>query len=242
MTRWVIRHRTIVTLVLSFVVASAGGVYVNMWTTALASDPSIATCAKTVGRWHIMVLVAALAMFAQYRISSVEDSRYANLAGRLIDEVLAAASRSLVFPRKNRNLRAIVTIADQSHETRTTRYAYHVEPDPERTATFPIYFGITGEAMRDRRVVVQGLEPDHVSGYDPITAPKILPDLRSVLAAPLYSFGDQSRETIGVLAFDSVNTVKELQLDNREMIELAQAWADIVAVLHQMKKGDIDAY
>lgn len=219
------------TLVTALTVAVLTGIYVNVATDRIVSRPETHPLHDLwrIGSWNLAIIVAVGLLVLQYRVARHADRRLSVSADELIQDVLAAASQSLIFPHKNKHIRAIVTVRVGDTGQRVTRYAYNTAPDPERVASFPLFFGVTGQAYKTRSVVLHELPADHVSGYEDEVQPLILPDLRTVLAAPLLKSNDLKDEPLGVLAIDSVLPPAKLFFDRPEARQLAQLWADILA-------------
>ena len=68
--------------------------------------------------------------------------------------------------------------------------------------------------------------PDnHISTYSEQNAKYVDPNLKCVLAAPIFSAYDRSK-VIAVLAFDSNETLQKMKFDTKRSREIAQMWAD----------------
>jgi hypothetical protein len=239
MGKWLARRAQLTTLLVATFVATLTGGYVNIATANLGDQGvgHLPVVLLHMGSWNLLMLAAAALLIAQYRVNRHAERRLSIGADDLIQEVLAAASRSIVFPHVNKHIRAIVTVRVGNTGQRVSRYAYNTAPDPERVASFPLLFGVTGEAYKTRSTVLMELPSNHVSTYEEEVQPLILPELRTVLAAPLLKSNDPRDEPLGVLAFDSVLTPEKLFLNKPEARQLAQSWADIIAKLLMVKDG-----
>jgi hypothetical protein len=231
------RYSQLTTLLTATIIAILTGAYINVLTGDLAETPRqrLAQTIWHMGSWNVVLGVCVGLLLVQYRAMRSADRRLSISADELIQDILAAASQSILFPHKSKHLRAIVTVRDGTTGRRVTRYAFNTAPDPERVASFPLFFGVTGEAYKTRSVVLHELPADHVSSYEDEVQPLIFPDLRTVLAAPLLQSNDPNDEPLGVLAFDSVLPPSKLFFDHPEARQLAQLWADIVAKLLVVK-------
>ena len=87
---------------------------------------------------HLILLQLYLQVLTkQYIKTNIKD---------ILETILEASCKSLIYPNDNNHIRAIVTIADNRRKVRYTKYTYNAESDPERVAEFPLEFGITGQA------------------------------------------------------------------------------------------------
>jgi hypothetical protein len=228
--RFLFSHIVYVQGFLSLLLALDIGLYVNIITIKLSSIPShsFLDAFWEIRSWNALILLALLIIIIQSTLLSAPQKTFREIGSRLIEDVLAAACASLKYHNKDINLRAIVTIIDKSGRTRTTKYSYNVRPDPERTATFPVGFGVTGEAIINRKVIAQELPPNHMETYHKEIRKLILPELKTVLAAPIYLPDKRESGPIGVLAFDSTDDFSKTLFESRNAKDIAQAWADII--------------
>jgi len=210
------------------------GVYVNVLTNAMASSRPVGSVRAVVGAlglWNVLAVLAVVILCFQTYLAQAPAAELRASRSEIITKILELACRSLIYPHRNRHIRAIVTLCDKEHRTRRTTYTYNVRPDPERTATFPVDFGITGEAYVNRAAVARELPADHLAAYEPGVRRLILPGLRCVMGVPLFDPSRQDGPPLGVLAFDSEESMTTLRWDRRDALDLAQAWADLVAEL-----------
>lgn len=233
MGRWAAKNSSLISLAIGASVAFSVGIWVNLFTGALSEEGHGSLLKEMAGLryWHGCLIIAVALLALQVRLSRISDRRLRVSADDLIGRILEVACKSLVFPRGTRHIRAIVTVRDGDSGQRNTRYWYNTAPDPERTASFPLAFGVAGEAYTTRSVVVRELSPDHVATYQAEIQPSVHPLLKTVMAAPLLASEDRSDEPLGVLAFDSTLSPHSLSFDRPEARDLAQGWADIVARL-----------
>lgn len=224
------RHFTIVQSALALLSPCLIGLYISIFGNALRTIPSAGfpEIFNLLGYWNALLVVGSGSIVLQTYLSTIPRTTLKRIGDNLMKNGLEAACISLTYRQKDMNIRAIVTLVDKSGSTRTTRYSHNVRPDPERTATFPVNFGITGKAFTKRMVVAQDVRPDHMSRYPPEIQPMILPELRCVLAAPIYTTEQREAVPIGVLAFDSTEPLSETKFDTRTAKDVAQAWADLI--------------
>ena len=239
MLRWLGRRAQLTTLVVASVVAVLSSAYVNILTSQIGArqKSGLFSLVLHMGSWNLLLAICVVLLIVQYRVATHADRRLSITADEIIQDILAAASKSMVFPQVTKHIRAIVTVRVGKTGRRVTRYAYNTAPDPERVASFPLLFGVTGEAYKTRSAVLHELPTNHVQTYEDEVQPLILPQLRTVLAAPLLQSYDVKDEPLGVLAFDSVLPPNRLFFDKPEARQLAQLWADIIAKLLIVKEG-----
>lgn len=202
----------------------------NILTTEIhdSTTQSIREILWNLGWWNILLVGALALLVVQTYAHLVPRKTLTERARKLIENVLQFACASLTYQYKSFNIRAIITLINNDGKTRTTRFSYNVKPDPERTATFPLEFGVTGEAIINRKVVVRELPSDHMKTYPPEVRRLILPELKWVLAAPVYLPEKSEAGPVGVLAFDSTEWLSKIGFDSRRAMDVAQAWADLI--------------
>ncbi|HTW90279.1 MAG TPA: hypothetical protein VMH22_01030 [bacterium] len=240
MRSWLIRRRRFLTGAASLGIALLSGVYVNLLTAAVlqTGTGNLLSCAWSLGWWNVLLAADIALVFTIYYLGGVQQGLFRAGRDRIIQEILAAACRSIIYPHSRHHIRAIITMYDPKTQTRWTRYSYNTEPDPERTLVVPFDFGITGKAFKNRCVVIEGLPPTHTEQYPPEIRDGILPELRTVIAAPLMRSLDRKSPPMGVIAFDSILEVDKLVKDEEEMRHIAQKWADIIANILTATGGD----
>lgn len=231
--RWVSAHTLLLSLAIGSLVAVVLSAYVNVLTGALtdANRRSFAEELRQLKYWHLCILVAVALTAAEIWVARASERRLRVAADDLINRTLEAACKSLTFPRSTRHIRAIVTVREGQTGRRATRYWYQVAADPERTASYPLDFGVTGQAYTTRSVVLQELPSNHMTTYEADIRRAVYPEIRTVMAAPLLASEDGRDQPLGVLAFDSTLPPEKLSFGRPEARDLAQAWADIVARL-----------
>lgn len=230
---WVLRNFVLTQSILSFMNLFFIGIYINILTIKIYTNPinKLIEVMWSLGSWNILLIMGFGSIILHIYLLSIPQDTVKRIGSKLIESVLEAACSSLIYHRKDLSIRAIVTLVDKSSRTRTTRFSYNIRPDPERTATFPIEFGVTGEAIINRMVVAKELPEDHMNTYPLKIRRLILPELKCVLAAPIYLPEDREAGPIGVLAFDSTDPISKSNFDSRQAKDVAQAWADIVGTI-----------
>ena len=232
--QWIRRHAPLAETILTLAFAASLGLYVNLLSSALDTKyngraPSVAHAVSTVGAWHLLLVVVITASIGQYRLGLYVRRYLTQIRERsdLISAVLEAACKSLIYPTMQRHIRAIVTLREPDSPLRTTRYSYNTRGDPEQAASYPLDFGVTGEAYTTKSVVAKELPPDHLDTYDPPVKSTVLPQICSILAAPILQ-RDSQGPPLGVLAFDSTDPLRRAHFDMPPARDLAQRWADVL--------------
>lgn len=227
---WLGRHLAVPQTVLTIASVVCVGAYVNLLSRELGPNTSTSLIESIMGlkEWNLLLLLTLVCTILQTVLSRMPQRAISAIIDRLIVEILEAACLSIKSDNRDRHIRAIVTLIDRGGKTRTTRYTYGVRPDPERKAKFPVDFGVTGEAIRLGTVIAQELPRDHLTTYPASVRDLILPNLRCVLAAPIYNPSSNSRRMLGVLAFDSTMSMDTMKFNSHGVKDVAQAWADII--------------
>ncbi len=214
---------------LSFLLIFVVGFYINLLSGGYRDYQRIWTAIQSLGSWNFLVFLAFFLFLFQIYLSYLPYKDIKTLKKRIIEQILEAASRSLIYPNKDMHIRAVITICDYKKNIRRTTYSYNIQADPERTATFPIDFGVTGEALRIRAAVSKSLPRNHILTYPQDVQLVIAPELRCVLAVPIFDPRNPAGNIIGILAFDSFERIKNIEFDKRESKVIAQSWADVIS-------------
>jgi hypothetical protein len=226
----VVNHYMVVQSLVSITSIIFIGIYINIVTNKLAEQPfgQVLNIILNLGFSNIFLLIGFTATLLSVYIASFPPTLLNKIGRKLIDDILEAACKSLTSQNNNANVRAIVMLIDNSTKTRTTYFSYNTRPDPERNATLEVKFGVMGKSLIERRVIFQELPSDHIDTYPSEIRSLILPDLKWVLSAPIYLPEKQKAGPIGVLAFDGTDLPSVIGLDNRHVMDVSQAWADII--------------
>jgi len=217
---------------LGLVLAGVGAVYANVLTNGSDEPGSdLPSTLEDLGMWNLLPFVAMGILALNLYIGALPSLSLNRVRKQLIEDILASACRSLIRPNFSRHIRAIITICDYRQGCRRTTYTYNVRADPERTASFPFDFGVTGEAYTVKAAVARELPDNHLETYSPEIRPLIYPQLRCVLAVPLFNPLDPAGRLLGILAFDTAESMQTMRFDNREVKDLAQSWGDLISQL-----------
>lgn len=224
------RNLVIYNILLSLFQSFVLGIYLAIYTDKLIKGSTFLQGFISCGYYNILFAISIILLIMQIKVGMINKSHEKNQKEILINEILKSACKTLVYPDTHHSIRSCVTICNYKTGKRVTRYSYNLEADPERTAIVDIDFGITGDAIKRKVPVAGGLRENHMDDYPPNNGKYICPDIRCVLAAPIFSKKNQ-REVIGVLAFDSFETLEEMKFNTHQSKEIAQMWADILSDL-----------
>ena len=236
--RWLHGKRRFGRLLSSLGIAAISGFYVNLLSTSVAENGTFWNAAKDLGKWNMLPAFLLLVLVLDFLLQSRSAMSSSEHTDQIVQEVLAAATQSIVWPNTSRRVRAIVTVREGLTDQRVTMFSYNSNPDPERLARFPMNFGVTGRAIQTRSVVLEELSDNHIDDYPPEIQPLIAADVKTVLAAPLVDPSSRDTPAFGVLAFDSPLAAATLGFNRKGIKDCAQAWADIIAHLLIMKGYD----
>jgi hypothetical protein len=224
--------RTWLEPLLTLLVGAIVALYVNLLTTELTgpNKPTIVAAASSLGWWNLLAIAILGALVAQAYIARRPVLKLRDLRELLIEKLMELICKTMIFPARS-HIRAIVTLREGSSGRRATRYSYNCTADPERVASYPLEFGVTGEAFSKKSVVLQELPEGHHALYDSQTKAAVLPEIRTIMAAPILKFKKETDSPLGVLALDSILPAKKLHFDRAEARQLAQGLADIIGII-----------
>lgn len=222
------RNQTTYNVLLSLFQSIVLGIYIAIYADKLIKGSTLLQGFFDCGYYNIILGISIIIFTFQIKVGTINRIHEETKKEALINEMLKSACRTLVYPNVNRNIRSCVTICDFKTGKRATKYSYNLEADPERNAVVDIDFGITGDAIKRKVPVAGGLSENHMDEYSPENGRYICPDIRCVLAAPIFSKNNRS-EVVGVIAFDSFETIEKMKFDTHQSKEIAQMWADIIS-------------
>ncbi len=230
MQEFIKKNYKVILALSSFLIVIFIGIYINLLTTELnASDINFIEAVKKLNLWNILLIFSLFLYLYQIRLSKLPYHSIIEKKKQIIEDILKAASMSLIYPNLNLHIRAVITICDYQKSIRRTEYAYNIEADPERTAIFPIDFGVTGEALMKRAAVARHLTRTHKAAYPENVKDVIAEPLKCVLAVPIFDPRDERSPILGILAFDSFENITTVGFSNRESYKIAQMWADLIS-------------
>jgi len=175
---------------------------------------------------YIYICILIICLILQIYIEQLMKKYTKKSKEELVNSILKVACDSFIYPHSNYNIRAIITVCDYKRLKRKTAYSYNILTSPEKFAEYDLYFGITGETIKKKIPIAQALSDNHMETYDERTKAYVEPRLKCVLAAPIFSNRDHER-VVGVLAFDSMESIEKMKFDTDKSKEIAQSWADI---------------
>jgi len=235
LSSWAATHQRLISFCLAGAAPVIVGTYINIYTGLALEhfDTNVVKIVPECGWWNLLVPFFLVTLWLQFYVSRLPELQFEQIQGRLITRVLEAACRSLVYPKSldEAHIRAIVSLVDEGKENRLTRFSFNTNPDPERLGKWPVSFGVTGEAMSGRQVVLRELPPGHHTTYSDEVKREVLKDIKTILAAPLLDPRAPRDLPLGVVAFDSIMSIKELGFTGREIRFVAQAWADVLSII-----------
>ena len=82
--------------------------------------------------------------------------------------------------------------------------------------------------MKNKASLSDSVSYDSIITSSPQNAQYVDPDLKCVLAAPIYSLKSRDK-VIAVLAFDSIEPLEKIKFNTRKSKEIAQMWADVLS-------------
>jgi|GEM_PF-3096278 len=236
------RNSSAINFFLIVVATVLTGIYVNLLTGQLSQpmySNDILAALKSLRWWNSIIIFIIFIFYIQYVVTNAPSLVFQSARKNIIENILEASAKSIVFPNTpdTTHIRSIVTVYDPKLNMRVTKFSYNAEPDPERTAEFAPDFGITGKAFSKKMVVIESLSPNHLDAYENDVKDLILSDLKTVIAAPIPNPNNPSEPPIGVLAFDSILSVSDLNFDQRQIKSLAQKWADTIGIVLSATPG-----
>lgn len=155
----------------------------------------------------------------------------------LIENILMTACESLSHQYKDFKVRAIVAKCDYLNNVRKTIYSYNAKPDPEKVAVLPLDFGVVGECLKRKNAIYRELEENHIDTYDEEIKTKISPELKAIIAAPIFKLNDENYNITAILAIDILDVdnknidMSNYNLNDKAMLEIVQGFADVLSFL-----------
>lgn len=230
MKEHICRNQATYSILLSLFQSIILGIYLAIFSNFFIKENALFKGFMSCGYYNILFVFSIIIILIQVKIGMINKYHEETRRELLINGILRSACQTLIYPETNQCIRACVTICDYKTGKRSTKYSYNLEADPERTAVVDIDFGITGDAIERKAPVAAGLSKNHMNDYSPENKKCICPDIRCVLAAPIFSKKNRN-EVIGVLAFDSFETLSKMKFDSHKSKEIAQMWADTISDL-----------
>lgn len=236
MRKILIKNNFVLQILITLLVAIVVGFYINLITGLYLEkikEPgsTIFSTIKELDWWNILGFLIILLIIFQLYLQNLSRQYVTTNINDIIVCILETSCKSLIYPHDSKHIRAIITICDNKRNLRYTKYTYNAESDPERVAEFPLDFGITGKSYKSKSVILEELPVRHHKLYSDKTKDNILASVRTILAAPLLNPDNLNENPIGILAFDSILSISELNWDSIKIRKIAQEWGDIIAKL-----------
>ena len=219
--------------ILTLIIAMISAFYINLITNQypLSEGQNLLVIIKSLGIYNILPLSLIILIYIQIVLSIQPYRTMGKIQNYLVNKILENSCKSLIHPHETRHIRAIITLvdfSDKNNPRRKTAYSYNAEADPERYGVYPADFGITGEAFKTKSVIVKELPKEHHEMYDENTKKNVLPQIKTVMAAPIYS---ETQKLIGILAFDTTLALSTVKFNSNLARSIAQSWADIIGFI-----------
>lgn len=228
MKRFIIKNKQQISLCISILESVILGIYLSFVSESIMSGQGFLSALFAVHNSWIWFVVSLICFACQFGIERLSSKEITTQKTNLINSILEQACKAFVYPHINYHIRAMITVCDLKKGTRKTVYGYNIGISPERFAEYKIDFGVTGKAYKLKRPVAEALPPNHISTYDETHKNYVEERLKCVLAAPIFS-AKISDKVIGVLAFDSIESIEKMKFESNESKMLAQGWADIIS-------------
>lgn len=168
--------------------------------------------------------------------------------GRLIIGQLRAACNAMkAIVGTDKHLRANVFLPS-GHGNVKIFYQFNMDTDSDRELEFPIDAGVTGRCWNERKPQIADLaevrrkaqeDPSYLMRtwkFRPQEQAAVRQTIQSLLSVPILDPADYEQPVytgtlIGVLNFDSDNTIEEVGFNKEEVVEIAIQYAEFVANL-----------
>lgn len=221
-----IRLKLFIPIIAQVIAILCGGVYVNIISDKIKENQNVFSMLYEVGYWNFLIIICVISLYIQvrYSILSIKYKR------ETIKNILESACEALTYSNNNWHLRATVLICNYITKTKeTVYYTSNFNHSPERSATLPIGFGVTGKAINGRTVVIEELPSNHMDFYDDNVRKYITKEIRFIIAAPIFDPNNDKGKLIGVLAFDSFTGKEDVYYDEIKLKRISQRYADILS-------------
>jgi hypothetical protein len=182
--------------------------------------------------WGLGLLISiALSTIPTWR-NKLDQTKVA--AETCITKALKACAMAYGHP--GRHVRVNVMLAQQGRRKVVSKTAFNMTADPDNDIEIDTTAGVSGEAYSlrvptfgDLTVALQPGVPTW--GLKPAELAKIRTTLKSILSVPIFDPDNPTGELLGTLQVDSDLTYTEMQFDLPERRELAERFADVIALL-----------
>jgi hypothetical protein len=235
-TRLIRKHNSSLQLALSLFTAVFVGIYINLITSDLQRD-NLFTVIQQAGWTNLWAILSLFTLMLQVLLPGVEKISQEN-KHRIIKNLLEASARSLVYPRSiaQYEIRAFYHEADTVKgefkplcrwvEGYATDMATQIPFQGDQTDIFVI-----SRAYRDKTILAENLPQNYPQSLPERLRGKIKKNLKCVLAAPVQNYEDDGQEVIGVIAFDSVKSLRDVGFDQQGAKDIAKLLAESIFIL-----------
>lgn len=217
-------------VIITILQSIAFGVYLSIYSNQLIKGKNFFEIIFLLKPYNFWLFLVIFSIIMQIYFAKITDNSKKQKEIELINQILESACKSLIYQEPHKHIRAIVTICDYKIKKRRTVYSYNISANPERTAEYDIFFGVTGKAIYNKIPIAEELPDNHMELYDSNNSKYIAKEVKSILAAPIFSL-DVPEKVIGVLSFDSFEKMEVMRFNSSISKELAQSWADILSHL-----------
>jgi hypothetical protein len=188
--------------------------------------------------WFCGLVVCAV--LPAYAVRRNRLQQQARAAADAIKRVLAACGRSFGHPRKHIRVNIMFPLPkDPSRRRVHSVTAFNMRGDPDRDLEMDTGAGVSGEAFLQRRAAYADLTVSTAPGaptwgLSAVEIATVRGNLRSILSVPVLNPEDPTGRPFATLQVDSDETISGSQFDKQDRQDLAQAFADVVALLIQV--------
>jgi hypothetical protein len=153
-----------------------------------------------------------------------------------IRKVLMACATSYAHPGGNVRVNIMVLSRNRQRRHVDSETAFNMHGDPDSDLEIDATAGVSGEAFVHRKPaygdLLIGLNPGGPSwGLRESEKAKVRSDLKSILSVPLFDPDDPDGQLLGTLQIDSNVSLQEMGFDQPDHRQIAERFADVVALL-----------
>ena len=168
-------------------------------------------------------------------------------AWMIVLQLQAACTAIKAVVGADKHLRANVFLPS-GHGRAKIFYQFNMDADPDREFELDMDAGVTGRCWNERKIQIADLaevsrraqqDPDYLMKtwkFRPQEQAAVRRTLQSLLSVPIFDPGDYDSLTnsgtlIGVLNFDSDNTIEDAGFNRDEVVDIAKQYAEVIANL-----------
>ncbi len=198
-----------------------------------------AAIAKQWIRASVAALLVIGVAIADHLLKKLHDKEQGRIIyENIVAELLRAAALSVlqVAQPKLQHIRTNIMIPDEEQKRLLIRFHYGFVPeDQDKNIVVTVGTGCAGQAWLQGTLICGDLTQQPPAGMGrhwgmpAVEAQKVRPSLRCVLSIPIVS--PSSKERIGLLNFDSDNTMSEMKFDDKAALQIAYCFADAVGLI-----------